>query len=52
MTVSSLSRVDRSNEASGRVKSSIIGGASRESLKLGDGCMRIKEAGVAGVALP
>jgi hypothetical protein len=50
IAVSSLSSAGRSNEASGKVKSSIMGGASTVSLKLGDGWIRIKEAGVAGVA--
>jgi hypothetical protein len=50
MTVSSGARGSRSNDGSGRVKASIIGGASILSLKLGDGCIRIREAGVAGEA--
>jgi hypothetical protein len=48
--VSSLDSAGRSNEGSGRVKSSIMGGPSRESPKFGEGWMRISEAGVAGVA--
>jgi hypothetical protein len=50
--VSSLDSAGRSNEGSGRVKSSIMGGPSRESPKFGEGWMRINEAGVAGVAGP
>jgi hypothetical protein len=50
MIVSNLDRAGRSNDASGRVKSSITGGASTVSLKLGEGWIRIREAGVAGVA--
>lgn len=50
IAVSSLDRFGRSSEGSGRVKSSIMIGASCESLKLGEGWMRIKDAGVAGVA--
>jgi hypothetical protein len=37
MAVSNLARAGRSKDASGRVKSSIMGGASLLSLKLGDG---------------
>jgi hypothetical protein len=37
ITVSNLARAGRSNEASGNVKSSIMGGASVVSLKLGEG---------------
>jgi hypothetical protein len=48
--VSSLARAGRSKDASGRVKSSIMADGSMVSLKLGEGCMRISEAGVAGVA--
>jgi hypothetical protein len=50
MTVSNLVKADRSNDASGRVKSSIKSGVSTVSLKLGEGWIRIREAGVAGVA--
>ena len=39
-----------SNEASGRARSSIIGGGFMEASNCGEGCMRINEAGVAGVA--
>lgn len=49
--VSNLDSPGRSNDGSGRVRSSRVGGASLEPSKFGDGCMRIKEAGVAG-ALP
>jgi hypothetical protein len=48
--VSSLDSVGRSNEASGRVKSSIMVGISCESLKFGEAWMRMRDAGVAGVA--
>jgi hypothetical protein len=47
--VSSLSRAGRSSDGSGRVRSSIISGASIVSLKFGEGWIRINEAGVAGV---
>ena len=49
ITVSNLDRPGRSREASGRVRSSSIGGASCEPLKSGEGCIRIRDAGVAGV---
>jgi hypothetical protein len=49
IAVSNLESPGRSSDASGRVRSSNIGGASSETLKLGEGCMRIREAGVAGV---
>lgn len=48
--VSILARAGRSRDASGRVRSSIMAGGSIVSLKFGEGCMRISEAGVAGVA--
>jgi hypothetical protein len=39
-----------SKEASGRVRSSSMGGTSIEASNCGEGCMRMREAGVAGVA--
>lgn len=39
-----------SSEASGRVRSSSMGGTSIEASNRGEGCMRMREAGVAGVA--
>lgn len=39
-----------SNEASGKVRSSSMGGTSIEASNCGEGCMRMREAGVAGVA--
>jgi hypothetical protein len=49
IAVSNLDRPGLSREASGRVRSSSIGGASWEPLKSGEGCIRIRDAGVAGV---
>lgn len=51
MAVSNLESSGRSKEGSGSVRSSRVGGAPRETLKLGEGCMRINEAGVAGAVL-
>ena len=45
-----LESTGRSREASGSVKSSSKGCTSKSPLKVGEGCMRIREAGVAGVA--
>jgi hypothetical protein len=49
IAVSNLDKPGRSRDASGRVRSSSIGGASWEPVKSGEGCMRMREAGVAGV---
>lgn len=51
IAVSDLDKLGLSRDASGRVSSSSIGGACSEPLKSGDGCMRMREAGVAGVLL-
>lgn len=45
-----LESAGRSMDASGKVRSSSMGGASVEALKLGEGCIRMRDAGVAGVA--
>lgn len=49
IAVSDLDRLGRSRDASGSVRSSSTSGACSEPLKSGDGCMRIRDAGVAGV---
>lgn len=51
IAVSDLDKLGLSRDASGRVRSSSIGSACSEPLKSGDGCMRMREAGVAGVLL-
>lgn len=51
IAVSDLDKLGLSSEASGRVRSSSTGGACSDPLKSGDGCMRMSEAGVAGVLL-
>lgn len=49
IAVSILDSPGLSSDASGRVRSSSIGGASWEPLTSGEGCIRMRDAGVAGV---